>query len=158
MKWDSNPPPGYLIGRAGRLLGRLADARLKELGVASGQVPIMACLNNNPPMTQSALARAILIEQPTMAATLARMERDGLIERRPDPLDGRSSLIRLTPAAVAKVPAVLAVLGRGHEEMQAGFSPTEREALLGLLGRVVANLEANLRGDEAAPGPPAAGP
>ena len=158
MKWDSQAPPGYLIGRAGRLLARVADERLKGLGVTSGQVPILACLNQNPPMTQSALARAILIEQPTMAATLARMERDGLIERQPDPLDGRSRLVSLTPAAVAKVPAVLEVLTRGHDEMQAGFSPTEREALLGLLGRVVANLEADLRGDEAAPGSPAAGP
>lgn len=142
MTWDSIPPPGYLIGRAWRQLSRLADARLKEFGVTSGQVPILACLNHNPPMTQSALARAVLIEQPTMAATLARMERDGLIERRPDPADGRSSLVRLTPAAVAKVPAVREVLARGHEEMQAGFSPAEREALLALLGRVVANLEA----------------
>lgn len=147
MKRDSDPPPpGYLLNRAWRLLSRLTDARPKECGVMSGRVPILACLNHNPPMTQSALARAILIEQPTMAATLARMERDGLIERHAGPADGRSSLIRLTPAAVAKFPAVRAVLARGHEEMQAGFSPAERAAPLDLLGRVVANVEAAARG------------
>ena len=53
-------------------------------------------------LTQTALARAAAIEQPTMAATLARMARDGLIERRSDPRDGRSALISLTPAASRK--------------------------------------------------------
>ena len=114
---------------------------MKPLGVAAGQVPILGWLNNNPATTQSTLARLIQIEQPTMAATLSRMERDGLIERRPDVADGRSSLISLTPLAVAKAPAVLEVLDRGRAEMLAGFDEAERTRLVELLLRVVANLE-----------------
>ncbi|MFD1532387.1 winged helix DNA-binding protein [Pseudonocardia aurantiaca] len=34
-----------------------------------------------------------------MASTLARMERDGLVERVPDPHDRRRSLVHLTPRA-----------------------------------------------------------
>lgn len=145
MTWQPKPTPGSLINRAGRLSGRVLDVRLKPLGVASGQVPILAVLNNGPPQTQTALARLIQIEQPTMAATLTRMERDGLIQRKPDPADGRSSLVSLSPAAVAKIPAVLALLDEGRAEMLAGLDAAEREQLIGLLVRVVANLEAAAR-------------
>ncbi len=150
MKREPRPNPGYLINRAGRLLGRVADSRLKPLGVAAGQVPILALLNNGPAMTQTALARLVGIEQPTMAATLSRMERDGLIERRADAADGRSSLIHLTPLAVAKIPDVMAVLTQGREEMQAGFDDAERQLLNDLLLRVIANLEEVSRKDDAA--------
>jgi DNA-binding MarR family transcriptional regulator len=50
-------------------------------------------------MTQKDLAHLAQIEQPTMAQLLARMERDGLIRRSPNPQDSRSSLISLTPQA-----------------------------------------------------------
>jgi len=41
-----------------------------------------------------------------MTATLTRMERDGLVSRRPNPEDGRSTLVALTPLALGKLPAV----------------------------------------------------
>ena len=47
-------------------------------------------------LSQTALARWASVEQPTMANTLNRMERDGLIVRTPDPDDRRSALISLT--------------------------------------------------------------
>jgi DNA-binding MarR family transcriptional regulator len=38
----------------------------------------------------------VSIDQSTMAHTLKRMERDGLVRRLPDPLDGRRAIIWLT--------------------------------------------------------------
>ena len=54
--------------------------------------------------TQAELLDLIGIEQPTMAFTLRRMERDGIIERSPDPEHGRKSLVKLT-ARAARDPA-----------------------------------------------------
>ncbi len=45
------------------------------------------------------------VEQATMTATLNRMERDGLVARRTNPQDGRSSLVALTPEATEKLPS-----------------------------------------------------
>jgi hypothetical protein len=45
------------------------------------------------------LCRRINVEQPTMAHTLDRMERDELIKRKPAPEDKRRALIHLTPRA-----------------------------------------------------------
>ena len=148
MNWAPKDTPGYLINRAARLIGRVADSRLKPLGLAAGQIPVLAALRDGAAMSQTALARLALIEQPTMAATLARMERDGLIERKPDAADGRSSLIRLSPTAIAKSPAVIAVLVSGREEMLAGFDDAERELLAAMMMRIIANLEQATQRDD----------
>ena len=158
MKWEPEQSPGYLIIRAARLGVRAADRLLKPLGVAGGQVPILGALRDGASLSQSALARVVGIEQPTMAATLTRMERDGLIVRRPDPADGRSSLISPTPAALAKLPEIVAALGRGREDLLAGFTAAERATLVGLLTRVVANLEAAAGRDDGPKPPPTAAP
>jgi DNA-binding MarR family transcriptional regulator len=49
-----------------------------------------------PESTQAELSRLIGIEQPTMAITLRRMERDGLIQRKPDTDHGRRSHVKLS--------------------------------------------------------------
>jgi MarR family transcriptional regulator for hemolysin len=47
-------------------------------------------------MSQAELSRVVAIEPPTMVRTVDRMVRDGLVQRRPDPTDGRISRIYLT--------------------------------------------------------------
>lgn len=141
MTWVPKNTAENLIGRAARMLTRLGDARLKPLGVAGAQIPILAALQDGSSLSQTALSRLACVEQPTMAATLSRMERDGLILREPDPSDRRSSLIRLTPAALAKVPDVRAALTRYAEEALAGFDASERALLARMLLRIIANVE-----------------
>lgn len=141
MSWVPQNTAGHLINRTARLLIRVADARLKALGVAAGQIPVLAALKDGSTHSQTSLARLACVEQPTMASTLSRMERDGLIRREPDPADGRSSLISLTPAALAKLPDVADVLARCGKEALAGFDEAERGLLADLLLRIIANLE-----------------
>ncbi|MDJ0343487.1 MarR family transcriptional regulator [Streptomyces sp. H10-C2] len=38
------------------------------------------------------------VSQPAITQLVARLERDGLVERRPDPRDGRAVLVQATPA------------------------------------------------------------
>jgi MarR family transcriptional regulator for hemolysin len=80
------------------------------------------------------------IEQPTMAATLSRMERDGLIERRPDPTDGRSSLVSLTAAAREKAKLVMVAVNETNAAALETLSEQERTALLDSLAKIVASL------------------
>ena len=76
-----------------------------------------------------------------MARLLARMERDGLVRRAAAAADRRSSLVSLTDDARARIPAGRAILQRGNAEMMQGLSAEEAETLLGLLRRVLANVE-----------------
>ena len=90
---------GHLISLAARGFARLSEARLKPLGFGVGHLPVLVALQDGRASTQRDLARFAKIEQPPMAQMLARMERDGLIRRAPDPADGRSSRITLTEVA-----------------------------------------------------------
>lgn len=140
--WKPGQMVGGFINRASRLLQRIGDSRLEPLGVVSGQLPVLALLKDGAELSQKELAQLVGIEQPTMAQTLARMERDGLVARRPHPEDKRSSLFSLTPLAVSKMPEIMELLKAGNEEALAGFTPEERALFLGLLKRFIENLEA----------------
>jgi MarR family transcriptional regulator for hemolysin len=83
---------------------------------------------------------------------LARMERDGLIRRTPDPADRRSSRIELTADAEARLPDAIATLFEGNGEALRGFSEEEAALLAGLLKRLIANLDRTASVDAPAAG------
>src|SRR4030088_1545154 len=87
---------GLAVNRLGRNIVWSLSQRTARYGVLPGTYPIIAWLMQLSDSTQGELSRLIGIEQPTMAVTLRRMERDGLIQRTPDPDHGRGSHIKLT--------------------------------------------------------------
>jgi DNA-binding MarR family transcriptional regulator len=141
MDLDVLSTPGHLISLAARGFARLSEARLKPLGFGVGHLPVLVALQNGRASTQRDLARFAKIEQPPMAQMLARMERDGLIQRAPDPADGRSSRITLTEVARARLPDAVGVLLEGNREALRGFTDQEAGLLVALLTRLIANLD-----------------
>ena len=140
--WDPLAHPGHYLSRISRGLTRIGDARLRAIGLATAQLPVLSMLRDGAKRSQTELARLAKVEQPSMAQLLARMERDGLVRREPDPSDRRSSLISLTPEAERRLPAGRAVLRQGNADMTEGFSQEELAQLVGLLRRILANVDA----------------
>jgi len=153
MDLDVLSTPGHLISLAARGFARLSEARLKPLGFGVGHLPVLVALQDGRASTQRDLARFAKIEQPPMAQMLARMERDGLIQRAPDPADGRSSRITLTEVAEARLPDAVAALLRGNHEVLRDFTDEEAGLLVALLTRLIANL-GRVASVEASPGTP----
>jgi DNA-binding MarR family transcriptional regulator len=133
--------PGHLISLAARGFARLSEQRLKPLGFGVGQLPVLVALESGNASTQRDLARFAKTEQPPMAQMLARMERDGLIERSRDPADGRSSRIVLTATARQGMPEAIATLFEGNRQAMAGFTPAEASQFVDLLTRLIGNLD-----------------
>ncbi len=140
--WDPLQHPGHYFSRIARGMMRVGDMRLRELGFATAQLPVLNALKDGARYSQTELARGAKVEQPTMAQMLARMERDGVIQREPDPRDGRSSLVSLTKEALDRLPAGRDVLRQGNADMTRGLSHDEVDTLVSLLRRVLANIEA----------------
>jgi DNA-binding MarR family transcriptional regulator len=140
--WDPESSAAYWINRASRRLLRLHDARLRPLGFGMCQLPVLLALAEGAALPQKELAQRARVEQPTMAEMLARMERDGIVERAPNPDDSRGSLVSLTRKARARLPEAKAALLMGEDDAMAGFSKKEKKLLRELLKRVVENLEA----------------
>lgn len=129
-----------LIGQLNRTFARLVDAPLRELGFAMGQLPVLVTLKHAGSASQIELARIAQVEQPSMAQLLQRMERDGLVQRVPDPSDGRSRLISLTEQASRQLPKARGVMDAVCEKALAGLTDEERELLLTVLLKIDGNL------------------
>jgi len=132
---------GYLTNWAARLFAKGMDRRLKEAGLSSGQLPLFFALGVGRALSQKALVEIVSIEQSTMAATLSRMERDGLIERTANPDDGRSVLFKLTPAALKKMGIVEDAVATGNAEALRGLSKADQKVFLTMLRTVISSLE-----------------
>ena len=139
--WQPDAMPAMLIATAARMLARRADGRLRALGVSLSQFPVFFALKDGSRLSQKELARLANVEQPSMAQLLARMERDGLIQREPDAADRRSSLVALTESAKDRIAPVRAVLAQGNREAVQGFDDGEVAQLNVLLHRLIAHLD-----------------
>ena len=132
---------GYQLGLLNRLYDRCLQEALKEFGVAPGQFAPLVMLFEEDGLTQAELCRRINVEQPTMANTLERMERDGLVRRKADSEDRRRAHVFLTARAkemqVQVMEAARAVSNRTVSRLSAG----EQDDMFSLVGRMVENLK-----------------
>lgn len=86
-------------------------------------------------MTELA-ARARLSKQ-TMTTMVRLLERDGLVLRRPDPTDGRASLVYLTPRSRAFQPVAERLLGELEHLVRARLSADDVHRLKAMLKGVI---------------------
>src|SRR3954449_2907653 len=61
----------------------------------------LATVDRHGPLTPSEFADRERIKRPTATRLLANLEAEGLVTRTPDPADGRSALIALSPQGAA---------------------------------------------------------
>lgn len=140
--WDPEASPAFWINRVSRALLRRGDGRLRPLGFAMSYLPVMRTLAMaRRPLSQKELAHAAGVEQPTMAETIARLVRDGMVQCDPNPDDMRSRGISLTRLSRVRFPKARAVLIESEREAMAGLSDDEKALLRDLLKRVLKNLE-----------------
>lgn len=130
----------YLLNRiVSRLNLNLTDD-LKAIGVTLQHYRVLAVLVAREGRTVNELAVYTVTDQSTLSKLLDRMEAKGLVERRPDPSDGRVVNVHLTPAgrkAYARIiPIALEHYGRAID----GLTKVERETLVRTLGKVLENV------------------
>ncbi len=141
MAFERNESAGYLVNQLARLFARELQDRIQPLGLTTGVFPALLLLWEKDGATQRELVEQLEIEQPTMANTLTRMERDGLIVRKKDPNDGRAQRIWLTEKARAlHSPATAAAEGINSNAL-ATLSKTERQAFFKILRKIIDGLK-----------------
>lgn len=141
MDFDRDRSPGYLVNHLARLFARQIERRLKPHGIAVGAFPTLLHLWEQDGLTQKQLVDRLKIEQPTLAATLTRMERDGLIRRHRDEGDARVQHIRLTDTARRLRDPAVAGATAVNAAALAELSPEEQAQFVALLQRVIATME-----------------
>ncbi|MCB1364554.1 MAG: MarR family transcriptional regulator [Rhodobacteraceae bacterium] len=132
---------GYLANHMARLFANGLHRRIGPLGLSPARFPVLLELWEQDGLTQSELVRRLDVEQATMANTLARMERDGLIERRPSPDDRRARLIFVTDRARRLQGAAMAAAAAENRQALSGLSADEQAAFIDLMTRVIATMQ-----------------
>ena len=130
----------YLMADNSKLRRARIQALLEEIGLHRGQPFILSVLWEREGITHSELAERLFVKPATITNGLKRMEKAGLVERRPDPNDQRLSRVYLTEAGWAIRQQVEAVWRRFEAETLAGFNAEERAALRRFLQRIHENL------------------
>ncbi len=74
------------------------EAAAETSGLTPTSVAALATIERHGPMTPSEIADIERVKRPTITRTLACLEREGLIDRAPDPDDRRSALVSINGA------------------------------------------------------------
>jgi DNA-binding MarR family transcriptional regulator len=74
------------------------EAAAETSGLTPTSVAALATIERHGPMTPSEIAAIERVKRPTITRTLACLEREGLIDRAPDPADRRSALVSVNAA------------------------------------------------------------
>ena len=146
-KTDTPLGPGDLAETIGFRL-RLAqiaayrhfEGSLGRYGIAPRYLGLLAIIEHHPGQPQGRLAEAIALKRSSIVPIIDRLEADDLVERRPSPNDRRHKALWLTPKGKRAVTELKARARAQEERLAKGMTAAERESLLALLGRVIANL------------------
>ena len=114
----------------GLLLRRLRQVRVEgELTLPESSALVR--LDRGGPTTPSDLAKLEQISPQSMGATLAALEARGLVERRPDPRDGRRVVLSVTEAGREVLLDKRNARARQlAQALSAGFTPAELRQLM----------------------------
>jgi len=131
---------GYVINHLSRLMTQSLGDEIAAHGVTPGQLPVLMCLWQQDGLTQRELYERVHIEQATMSNTLGRMERDGLVKRKPDPNDRRAARVLLT-AKAKRLEAKLADATKAVNKTALGtLKKKDKKCLMDLMGVMIENL------------------
>ncbi len=131
---------GFLVKDVSRLWVRHFEQRAVQLGMSLTQCKVLVFLSRNEGATQAKLAELSDTDPMTLVRVLDRMQRDGWIERRPDPSDRRAHRLHLRPASEPVLAEIMRIGEKARNEALAGISADEREQMMTLLEKVRSNL------------------
>jgi DNA-binding MarR family transcriptional regulator len=138
---------GFLLAKASQrwnelLYERFVAAGFPEVRPAYGS--LLVPLFEEDGLRQGEVARRARLSKQTMTTIARALERDGLVERRPDPTDARATLLFLTARAKELRPVAEEVVAELDARV-AGLLPTRVRGPLKAALKAVADLDRSPR-------------
>ena len=118
--------------------------RLKALSAAEGADPaamaIVHLVHEHGPLRLTALAEIACLDASTASRHVRTLEAAGYVERRPDPADGRATLIAIAEGGRELMRRGIEARARHFEAALADWPQADRDALPRLLARFAEDL------------------
>jgi DNA-binding MarR family transcriptional regulator len=144
---DLRTLPMTLLGRLNEAAERVMREHINPLfagaGLQAGEFDVLATLRRSGApyqLSPTTLYEATMISSGGMTDRLDRLERAGLVVRRPDPRDRRGKLIVLTDRGKRLVDDTLARHVANEERLLLSLTEAEQETLNALLKKLIAAL------------------
>lgn len=118
----------------------IIDKRFRDGGIYFGQPPILEYLNENPYATQKEIADHLGISPPSVAVSVKRMEKSGLLMRVCDKNDARRNNLQLTEKGRELLDFTHSTFDRIDDITFEGFTDEEITVLEDFLKRMNKNL------------------
>jgi len=133
---------GYLLKRLMHLFRHLVDMRLRRgSDISFAHLVTLDQIQHEPGVAGARLARRLFVTAQTMTGLLRRLEKEGCIERRPDPHNRRADRWYLLARGVEKLNLARNAGGPVMTQMLSLLQPGEITALRAYLERCVEGLE-----------------
>jgi DNA-binding MarR family transcriptional regulator len=129
--------------RAQRYLNQASGDTLKGLGLSHGEVMVLFSLVAGE-RSHGDIARSLLASTGTITNRLDKLERLGLIQRRPDPQDRRGVLLQLTESGRKTLDQYVSVEAERERNLLRDLSRAELRQLNQLLRKVLLGLRRDL--------------
>jgi DNA-binding MarR family transcriptional regulator len=134
------------ITRLARHLDRARRAAFAEHGLEGWEFDVLAALRRaGPPyeLSPGQLLTQTMVTSGTTTNRVDRLERRRLVARAPDQQDRRGVRVKLTAQGKELVDAAMAGLLSREQQLLAALDPDQRDALAGLLRRLLAPFDAS---------------
>jgi len=131
---------GFLIYSVVRVFNKRSQYKFAHAGILCGQPPVLDYLFTNDGCIQNEIACALKLEPATITSVLSNMERDGLIERRPNENDKRVSQVFLTDKGRETRLIARGLVAEMAKECFENFTEEEIEGAIAVLTQVKENL------------------
>jgi len=133
------------------LLMRLGEATRRSTGGPAHRAldraayVILRQLEKDGPLNVSVLAAALNLDGSTVTRQVTALQKDGLIERRRDPKDGRGTVIAATPLGLQQVDAVRQARRVVYGAVLKDYSDADKRELAVVLERFTEALAEHMR-------------
>jgi DNA-binding MarR family transcriptional regulator len=138
----------FMLGRTYFNYVGLMERVLREQKVedvfAPGMGQIMFALYEGDDRIIKEISERVGLSQSTLTGMLTRMEKNGLIERRRDSIDGRAIRVRLTAKGRELQPKCWAIFQQMREQFRKALSEAELSQLRNSLGKLANTLRAGI--------------
>lgn len=141
---DAPTPDDALIDRVvqvSRKLRKVFDARASTHGLTTARAILLRYLSRHEGATQSELAAALDVEQPSMIGLIDGLEKTGWVTRKAVPGDRRAKGIHLTERAREETAEISAFTEALRTQMMQGLDTNEILTAMKVLDNIMANIE-----------------
>jgi DNA-binding MarR family transcriptional regulator len=117
-------------------LKRLVNARVQHRGLSMARLRVLYQLVGGESVRMGELSQCVDVAPRTMTSTIDAMERDGLVQRRPDPTDGRATVVSITDEGVRSYDDGMRLQARAVADLFDVLDTDQRTALMEILDRL----------------------